>query len=154
MKHWGKTVGQAAIPGNFKRRYTRSPYDSGVLIYQFTVLACILFNRPMMSRRKVVYRLFFQCWLIFFSQNYQSRSKEYNSNWCWHRTLHLKKKRFPTSKIFSKHQEQQGRSFATAVWRYCRLACVLIALQVVRTLSPGFRPRQFFPSFSTPWTGP
>ena len=48
-----------------------------------------------MSRRKVVYRLFFQCWLIFFSQNYQSRSKEYNSNWCWHRTLHLKKKKIP-----------------------------------------------------------
>ena len=28
-----KMVGQAVIPGNFKRRYKRSPYDSGVLIY-------------------------------------------------------------------------------------------------------------------------
>ena len=33
LKHWGKTVGQAAIPENFKRRYKGSPYDSGVLIY-------------------------------------------------------------------------------------------------------------------------
>ena len=29
----GKTVEQAVIPGNFKRRYKRSPYDSGVLVY-------------------------------------------------------------------------------------------------------------------------
>ena len=28
-----KMVGQEVIPGNFKRRYKRSAYDSGVLIY-------------------------------------------------------------------------------------------------------------------------
>ena len=33
-----KTVGQAVIPGNFKRRCKRSPYDSGVLFYWLTVL--------------------------------------------------------------------------------------------------------------------
>ena len=32
-KKWEKMVGQAVIPGNFKRRYERSPYDSGILIY-------------------------------------------------------------------------------------------------------------------------
>ena len=47
-----------------------------------------------MSKLEVVYRRFFQLWLIFPNQNYQSRSKEYNFNWCWHRTLPLKKKRF------------------------------------------------------------
>ena len=26
-------MGQVVIPGNFKRRYKRSPYDSGVLFY-------------------------------------------------------------------------------------------------------------------------
>ena len=85
---------QAVISGNFKRRYNRSPYNSGVLIYWFTVITCILFNWLVMSRLEVVYRRFFQFWLIFSNQNYQSRSKEYNFNWCWHRTLPLKKKRF------------------------------------------------------------
>ena len=47
-----------------------------------------------MSKLEVVYRRFFQFWFIFLNQNYQSRSKEYNFNWCWHRTLPLKKKRF------------------------------------------------------------
>ena len=47
-----------------------------------------------MSKLEVVYRRSFQFWLIFPNQNYQSRSKEYNFNWCWHRTLPLKKKRF------------------------------------------------------------
>ena len=46
-----------------------------------------------MSELKVVYRRSFQ-FLILPNQNYQSRSKEYNFNWCWHRTLPLKKKRF------------------------------------------------------------
>ena len=48
-----------------------------------------------MFELEVVYRRFFQFWLIFLNQNYQSRSKEYNFNWCWHRTLYLKRKRFP-----------------------------------------------------------
>ena len=47
-----------------------------------------------MSKLEVVYRRLFQFWLIFPNQNYQSRSKECNFNWCWHRTLLLKKKRF------------------------------------------------------------
>ena len=87
-------MGQVVIPGNFKRRYMRIPYDSGVLIYLFTVITCMLFNRLLMSKLEVVYRRFFQFWLIFLNQNYQSRSKEYNFNWCWHCTLPLKKKRF------------------------------------------------------------
>ena len=87
-------VGQAIIPGNSKRRYKRCQYDSGVLIYWFTVITCIPFNRLLMSKLEVIYRRFFQFWLIFPNQNYQSRSKEYNFNWCWHHTLPLKKKRF------------------------------------------------------------
>ena len=60
-----KAIVQAVIPGNIKRRYKRSPYDSGVLIYKFTVITCILFNRLVISRLEVVYRRFFQFWLIF-----------------------------------------------------------------------------------------
>ena len=85
---------QAVIPGNFERRYKRNPYDSGVLIYLFTVITWILFNRLMMSRLEVVYRRFFQFWLIFPNQNYQSRSKENNFNWPWPCTLPLKRNRF------------------------------------------------------------
>ena len=54
-----------------------------------------------------------------------------------------------SSKICSKHQEQQRRS--SAARRYRWPACVLS--QVVRTSSPGSRPRQFFPSLPTPGTG-
>ena len=54
-----------------------------------------------------------------------------------------------SSKICSKHQEQQRRSLGA--WRYRWLACVLS--QVVRTSSPGSRPRQFFPSLPNPRTG-
>ena len=32
----------------------------------------------------------------FPNRNYKSRSTENNLNWCWHHTLHLKKKTFPT----------------------------------------------------------
>ena len=49
LKHQGKTVRQSVIPGNFKRRYWRSPHDSGVLFYWVAVLTCKHFNRPVMS---------------------------------------------------------------------------------------------------------
>ena len=48
-----------------------------------------------MSKLEVVFRRFFQFWLIFTNKNYQSRLKEYNFKWCWHRALPLKKERFP-----------------------------------------------------------
>ena len=54
-----------------------------------------------------------------------------------------------SSKICSKHQEQQRRSLAARRYRW--LACVLS--QVVRTSSSGSRPRQFFLSLPTPRTG-
>ena len=54
------------------------------------------------STGEVVYRGFFQFRLIFPNQNNQSRSIEYDFNWCWHRTLHLKKKRFPIFENFLK----------------------------------------------------
>ena len=60
LKHQGKTVRQSVIPGNFKRRYRRSPYDSGVLLYWVAVLTCKHFNRPVMSQREVVYHRFLQ----------------------------------------------------------------------------------------------
>ena len=137
---------QAVISGNFKRRYKRSPYNSGVLIYWFTVITCILFNWLVMSRLEVVYRRFFQFWLIFSNQNYQSRSKEYNFNWCWHRTLPLKKKTFS---IFENLLKTSGTT--TKV-----LSCLKIPLTSmrfianVRTSSPGSRPRQFFPFLPPP----
>ena len=87
-------MGQAVIPNKFKRRYKRSPYDSGLLFYWLAVLTFIYFNRRVMSRRKVVYRRFFQFWLIFLNRNYKWHALEYNFNWCWHHTLHLKKKTF------------------------------------------------------------
>ena len=141
-------VGQAIIPGNSKRRYKRCQYDSGVLIYWFTVITCIPSNRLLMSKLEVIYRRFFQFWLIFPNQNYQSRSKEYNLNLCWYRTLPLKKKRSLSSKIWSKHQEQQRFS---AAWRHCWLACLLS--QVARTSPPGSRRRQLFPFLPNPRTG-
>ena len=133
---------QAVIPGNFKRRYKRSPYDSGVLIYYFTVITSILFDRVVMSRLEVVYRRFFQFWLIFPNQNYQSRSKEYNFNWCWHRTLPLKKKRFS---IFENLLITSGTT--TKV-----LSCLKIPLTSMRLIASS-RPRQFFPSLPTRRTG-
>ena len=58
-------------------------------------------------KHEVVYRRFFQFWLIFPNRNYQSRSIEYNFNWCWHHTLPLKKKWISlSSKICSNNQEQ------------------------------------------------
>ena len=42
---------------------------------------------------EVVYSSFFQFWLIFLNPSYQSHSKEYHFNWCWHRTLPLKKEK-------------------------------------------------------------
>ena len=96
---------------------------------------------------EVVYSSFFQFWLIFLNPSYQSHSKEYHFNWCWHRTPPLKKKRLS---IFENlHLEQQRRS--SAAWRYRWLACVL--LQVVWTSPSGSRPPQFFPSLPTPRTG-
>ena len=92
FKRQGKTVEQAVVPGSFKRRYKRSPYDSGVLFYWLSALACIHVNRPVMSWREVVYRLFPQFWRIFPIWNYMWRSIEYNFNWCRHHTLSLKKK--------------------------------------------------------------
>ena len=98
-------MGQAVIPGKVKRRYKRSPYDSGLLFYWLAVLTCIHFNRRVMSRRKVVYRRFFQFWLIFLNRNYKWHALEYNFNWCWHQTLHLKKKTFS---IFEKLLKTSG----------------------------------------------
>ena len=115
-------VGQAVIPGNFKRRYKRSPYDPGVLFYWLTVLTCIHSNRLVMSWRKVVYRRFFQFWLIFPNRTYKSRSIEHNFNWYCHHTLHLKKITFP---IFECLLKPSGTTTKVlSCWRYRWLACV------------------------------
>ena len=95
-------MGKAFIPGDFKRLYKRSPCDSGVLFYWLTVLTCIHFNRPVMSWHKEVYRSFFQFWLIFPNRNCKSRANEYNVNWYWHHTLHLKEETFPIFENFLK----------------------------------------------------
>ena len=91
-------MGQAVTPGSFKRRYRRSPYNSGIFFNWLTVLTCIHFNWPVISYHEVVSDpRFLQFWLIFPNRNYDSGSIEYNFNWRWHRTLHLKKKIFPIS---------------------------------------------------------
>ena len=110
---------QAVIPGNLKRRHKLSPYDSSVLFYWVTDLSYILSNRPS----------FLSIWLIFPHRNYQSRSIEYNFNWYWRPTLHLKKKAFP---IFENLLKTSGTTTKVPSW-----LCVLIALQVVGTSSPG-----------------
>ena len=102
-----------------------------------------------MSKLEVVYRRSFQFWLIFPNQNYQSRSKEYNFNWCWHRTLPLKKKRFS---IFENLLKTSGKT--TKV-----LSCSKIPLTSMRFIAscenvvPRFQTSQFFPSLTTPRTG-
>ena len=112
-------------------------------VFRPTVLTCVLSNLPVMSQCVVVYRRLFQILALFPNRNYESRSTEYNFNCCWHHTLFLKRKSFLIFKIFSRHQEDFME--VSAAWRYRWLACALIALQVVRTSSPGSRPRQFFP---------
>ena len=84
-------------------------------------------------------------------KNCQSHSIEYNFNWCWHLTLLLKKIRFP---IFENLLKISGSTMKvlTATWRYCWLACMLIASQVERMLSPDSRLCQFFPSLTIPQT--
>ena len=56
---------QAVIFGNFKKRYKRSPYDSVVLIYWFTVITCILFNGLVMFRLDCIPFFFFNLELCF-----------------------------------------------------------------------------------------
>ena len=102
-----------------------------------------------MSKLEVVYRRFFQFWLFSQTKIISHAQKNIISidadiaHFLWRRKDSL------SSKICSKHQEQQRRS--SAARRYRWLACVLS--QVVRTSSPGSRPRQFFPFLPTPWTG-
>ena len=115
LKRQWKTVKQAVIPGNFKRRYRKSSCVSGLFFYWLTVLTCIPSSGQETPELEVVYRRFFQFWLVFPQRNYQLRSKEYNFNWCWHHTLDLKKT-FPVFENLSKHQQHQQRS--SVAWKY------------------------------------
>ena len=69
-------------------------------------------------------------------KNYQSRSKEYNFNWCWHRTLPLKKKRFS---IFENLLKTSGTT--TKV-----LSCLKIPLTSMRFIASC---ENVFPRFQT-----
>ena len=108
---------------------------------------CILFNRLVMSRLEVVYSSFFQFWLIFPNPSYQSHSKEYHFNWCWHRTLPLKKEKI-----------LYLRKFASGTTTKV-LSCLKIPLTSMRFIAscenvvPRFQTSQFFPSLTTPRTG-
>ena len=139
----GKNGGQAVIPGSFKRRYEIRFWRLDLIIHCYHVYT-LQSTGDVSTRLKSSLPSFLSILAHFPNQNYQSLSKEYNFNWCWHHTLHLKKKKISSSKVCSKHQGQQQRS--SAAWRYRWLACVLVALQVLRTLSPGSRLRQLFPS--------
>ena len=131
------------IPGSFKRRYEIRFWRLDLIIHCYHVYT-LQSTGDVSTRLKSSLPSFLSILAHFPNQNYQSLSKEYNFNWCWHHTLHLKKKKISSSKVCSKHQGQQQRS--SAAWRYRWLACVLVALQVLRTLSPGSRIRQLFPS--------
>ena len=90
-----RKISSKTIPGNLKRRYKRSPlrlWCLELLIHCYLVYSL---QRSAMSKLEVVYRRFFQFWLIFLYQKYQSQSEEYNLLWCWHHTRHQKKKRYP-----------------------------------------------------------
>ena len=79
----------------------------------------------------MVYRRFFQFWLIFPNRNYKSRTIGFNFNWCWQHALHLKKKTLP---IFE-NLVTTSRTTTKVV------SCLKIPLTsmcvVVRTSSPG-----------------
>ena len=91
----------------------------------------------------MVYCRFFQFWLIFPNRNYKSRSMKYNFNWCWHHTLHLKKKTFP---IFENLLKTSGTTTSFLSCLKITLTSMRVyRLQVVWTSSPGSRPPQLFP---------
>ena len=100
-----------------------------------------------MSKLEVFYRRFFQFWLIFPNQNYQSRSKENNFNWCWHRTLPLKKNRLYISENLLKTS-----GTTTKV-----LSCLKIPLTSMRFIASCFIANSSLPSPSpavvslSPW---
>ena len=85
--------------------------------------------------------LYFNAWkllkLNFLNCNYKSRSIEYNCNWSWHHTLHLKKKTFS---IFENLLKTSGTT--TKV-----LSCLKIPLTSMRVdplascenILPGFQ---------------
>ena len=81
-------------------------------------------------------------------KNYQSRSKEYNFNWCWHRTLPLKKKRFS---IFENLLKTSGTT--TKV-----LSCLKIPLTSMRFIAscenvvPRFQTSPILPFPPHTWT--
>ena len=100
-----------------------------------------------MSKLEVVYRRFFQFWLISQTKIISHAQKDIISTDAdITHTLPLRKKRFSISgNLF----RTSGRTTKVlSCWRYRWLACVLS--RVVRTSSPGSRPRQFFPSLPNP----
>ena len=109
------------------------------------MITSVLFNR-LMSKLDLVYRRFSQFWFIFPNQNYHSRSKEYNFNWCWHCTLPLKKKRFS---IFKTLLKTSGTT--TKV-----LSCLKIPLtsMICENIVPRFQtsPILPFPSHPLDWS--
>ena len=100
-----------------------------------------------MSKLEVFYRRFFQFWLIFPNQNYQSRSKENNFNWCWHRTLLLKKNR-----VYISENLLKTSGTTTKV-----LSCLKIPLTSMRFIASCFIANSSLPSPSpavvslSPW---
>ena len=92
----------------------------------------------------MVYCRFFQFWLLFPNRNYKSRSTEYNFNWCRHHALHLKKTIFFVFENFV-ITSRTTTTVVTSLKIPLTSMCV-----VVRTSSPGFRPRQFFPTSPLP----
>ena len=127
LKRLGRTVGRAVIPGNFKRRYKIPGRPIG--FWRIVLLTHCSNVFILQSTGEVVYRRFFQFRLIFLNQNYQSRSIEYNFNWCWHRKLHLKKKRLPIFKNLLKTSGTTTKVVSClkipltriACWSFCKL---------------------------------
>ena len=113
----------------------------------FTDSLSSLFNRPIVLTQSSL-PSFLSILAQFPKRSYKSRSIEYNFDWCWHHTLHLKKKTFP---IFENLLKTSGTT--TKV-----LSCLKIPLTSMRVdrlascenIVPMFQTSSMVPPSPTP----
>ena len=105
LKRWGENDGASSHTWQLQEKMYEKPIRFWRLDLLIHCVICILFNPLLMSKPEVVYRSFFQFWLIFPNQNYQSRLNNIIStdtdiaHFLWRRKDSL------SSKIWLKHQE-------------------------------------------------
>ena len=99
-----------------------------------------------MSKLEVVYRRFFQFWLISQTKIISHAQKDIISTDA--DITHTSSEEEKILYLQNFFRTSGRTTKVLSCWRYRWLACVLS--QVVRTSSPGSRPRQFFPSLPNP----